>query len=96
MTRPVEALWFIVLGFMGGAIHVVMNAKSWGDLKKFSAFKRTILGAATGFVYSILYSEYSFPNSVMAIVSGYTGTDFLLRLFKRPLKEGGASTGPSS
>lgn len=76
-------IWFIVLGFLGGIIHVVMDAESWSDLKKFGAFKASVLGAASGFIYSILYSDYNFPNSIMTIISGYCGTDFIINLIEK-------------
>lgn len=77
------AIIFVVLGLFGGLVHVVVKAEGWDDLKKFSAFKRSILGGACGFIYYCLHSEQDFPNSVMTIVSGYMGTDFILSVVDR-------------
>jgi hypothetical protein len=70
-------LWFIVMGLIGGVTHVVVMAEKWDDLKKFSAFKRSTIGAVCGFIYFFLYSEHAFPNMLMSFVSGYTGTSFI-------------------
>lgn len=78
-----QVIWFTVLGLVGGVANVVATSEKWSDLKEFGAFKKTILGAVCGLLYSYLYSEYSFPNSVMALVSGYTGQDFILRLVEK-------------
>ncbi len=74
---------FSLLGLIGGVTHVVVKAKSWEDLKKFSTFKRSLLGALCGFIYQFMYSEYDFPNSVMAVASGYLGIDFIKSIMER-------------
>lgn len=72
-----QILWFIFLGLLGGITYVFINSDSVDDLKKFEAFKRYILGGIVGFLYFQLYSDYSFPNSIMCFVSGYMGTTFI-------------------
>lgn len=84
----IPILWFVFLGLIGGITHVIVKAESWGDLKDFRAFKRSILGAICGFIYYNLYSDYSFPNTVMAFVSGYMGTDFILSIVEKFWKKG--------
>jgi len=78
-----QIIWFILLGILGGIANVIISAESWDDLKKFSAFKRTVIGAIVGFLYKFLYSDYGFPNFVMAFVAGYMGTDFLLAVIEK-------------
>lgn len=89
---PDLVLWFVLLGFIGGVAHVVVDAKEWEDLKKFSSFKQSILGAICGFIYCLLYSEYSFPNTVMTFVSGYMGTDFMLKIIEKFQTRGGGNS----
>jgi len=79
-----EVLWFIFLGFLGGAAYVLMEkAKKWSDLIAFPAFKRYALGAIVGFIYNIGYSTHNFPNGLMCFVSGYAGTTFIESLVNR-------------
>jgi len=79
-----DALWFIFLGLLGGVAYVLMEmAEKWEDLIAFPAFKRYTLGAITGLVYFIGYSERSFPNGIMCFVSGYAATAFIQSLVNR-------------
>jgi len=55
----------------------VIQSKGWDDFLKFESWKRYILGPFSGLFYSLLYSEYSFPNSVMAAVFGYFSIDLI-------------------
>lgn len=80
---PEAIIWFIVLGVLGGVTYVIVNSEKWSDIGTFSAFKRYVIGGISGFLYSILYSDYSFPNSIMCFVSGYMGTTFIESLVKR-------------
>jgi len=79
----IQLVWFVVLGILGGVTNVIIGAESWEDLKKFSAFKRTIIGGIVGFLYRFLYSDYGFPNFVMTFVAGYMGTDFILAIIEK-------------
>jgi len=74
---------FTVLGLLGGCAWVLNWAKGWEELKSFEATRRIILGGIIGFLYNFLHSDYSFPNSVMAFVAGYMGTDFIAGLLER-------------
>ena len=79
-----KVLWFVFLGFLGGLAYVLMEmAKKWGDLITFPAFKRYALGAITGLVYFIGYSERNFPNGIMCFVSGFAATAFIQSLVNR-------------
>jgi len=77
-------LWLVFLGFLGGLAYVLMEvAKKWEDLIAFPAFKRYAMGAITGLVYFIGYSENNFPNGVMCFISGYAATSFIQSLLNR-------------
>jgi hypothetical protein len=87
--NPIEVLWFIFLGLLGGITYAIINSKKWADLITFSSCKRYIIGVIIGFLYNILYSEYSFPNTIMCWVSGYMGVTFIEGLLNRFLKKNG-------
>jgi len=76
-------VFFIAMGVLGGIAHVLVDAKSWEDIQRFSAFKTVGIGAIVGMLYAYLHSDYSFPNGVMSFVAGYFGTDFLLKIVER-------------
>lgn len=77
-----------VMGVLGGLAHVFIDAKSWEDLKKFTALKNVVVSAIVGFLYGFLHSDWGFPDGVMAFVSGYTGADFILGLVEKYRKKG--------
>jgi len=70
-------LQFVLLGFLGAVCFVLLKAEGWADLKKFKMVRRLVIGGVVGYLYSILYSSYSFPNFVMSFVAGYFGVDFI-------------------
>ena len=72
-----EILQFVLLGFLGAVCFVLLKAEGWTDLKKFNMIRRLIIGGVVGYLYSVLYSSYSFPNFVMSFVAGYSGVDFV-------------------
>jgi len=76
-------LTFTVLGLLGGLAVALLLAKKWKDLYEFSFFRRVVAGAISGFIYYFLWSDWSYPNAVMAFVAGMWGTDFLERLRER-------------
>lgn len=80
-------LWFILLGLLGGFTFIVVNSEKFEELIAFYAFKRYLIGAIVGFLYRILYSEHSFPNSIMCFVAGYMGTTFIQGLIDRFKRE---------
>ena len=76
-------LWFIFLAFVGSFGSVVVNSDSWDDLRKYEAFRKYIIGAFVGLLYFYAYSDHNFPNSLMCILAGYSGTDFIQKLIER-------------
>jgi len=74
---------FVVLGFLGACAYIIMWAKSFGDIKSYGSFRHVVVGAVIGYVYSILYSDYGFPNQVMCFVAGYMGPDFIESIVER-------------
>ncbi len=80
-------LQFILLGFLGAVCFVLLKAEGWADLKKFKMTRRLIIGGVVGYLYSILYSDYSFPNFVMSFVAGYFGVDFIETIVVKFRKE---------
>lgn len=78
-----QVAWFIFLGLLGGVSYVMVNGKSWEDLGTFESCKRYILGGVIGLLYTILYSDHNFPNSIMCWVAGYSGTSFIEALMKK-------------
>ena len=42
---------FIVMGFLGGLTFVLIKAKGWEDVKKFSMIRRLIIGGICGLLY---------------------------------------------
>ncbi len=76
-------IYFVFIGLIGGVAHVIMEAKSWSDLKNFSAFKKSTLGAICGFIYYFLYSDYDFPNALMTFISGWWGTTFIMSIIEK-------------
>ena len=78
-----QAIYFTVMGLLGAVAYILVNSDECKDLTQFDSYKRLALGAISGFIYNILYSDYSFPNSIMCFVSGYMGTTFIVALTKR-------------
>lgn len=80
--------YFIFMGLIGGVTNVIVLSEKWSDLKQFSAFKRSLIGAICGFIYFFLYSDYDFPNTLMALVAGYSGTSFIKGIVDKLKKPG--------
>jgi len=74
---PYEVIvWFAFLGLLGGVAYVLL----WRIKDAYEAARYLVLGGIVGFVYSFLYSDYSFPNFVMAFVTGFASEAFLDRI----------------
>jgi len=73
----------ILLGLVGGIANVVVWAKAWVDLKEFGAFKTIVIGGIVGALYAFLHSDYGFPNTIMTVIAGYFGTDFLRGIIEK-------------
>jgi len=85
-------LSFMALGFLGAVAYVIIWSKNFSDVKTYASFRHIIVGAVIGFVYSYLYTDYSFPNSIMCFVAGYMGPDFIEAIVERmkPKPPGGS------
>jgi hypothetical protein len=57
-----EALHFMLMGFLGAFLYVLMWAKKPENLYSFEAVRHLVVGVIVGYIYSILYSEYNFPK----------------------------------
>jgi len=79
----IQSLFFALIGGLGGATHAIIWAKSWEDVKKFGFFKKSILGVMAGFLYSLAYTRFDLPNSLVVWMVGYFGQSFIIGLTKR-------------
>jgi hypothetical protein len=71
------------MGFLGALLYVLVWSSSLKDLWSYSSLRHLLVGLIVGYIYSVLHSEYSFPNSVMAAVAGYMGPDFAAGLIEK-------------
>ena len=76
----------ILLGMIGGAAHLLVDATCWGDCIKFPMLKKVALGAIVGGLYLIVRREWNFPDGVMTFITGYMGVDFILGLIEQGKK----------
>jgi len=76
-------LTFTVLGLLGGLAMALLIAKTWREFASYATVRRVAIGAIVGFLYYFLWSEWTYPNCVMAFISGMWGVDFLERLRER-------------
>jgi len=77
------AIHFTFMGFLGATLYVLVWAKSFRDLKSYEAFRTLVVGAIVGYIYALLYGNYNFPDSIMAVVAGYFGVDFVEAIMER-------------
>jgi uncharacterized membrane protein YeaQ/YmgE (transglycosylase-associated protein family) len=82
MSIPTELL-FSLHGLLGAFLATLLWAKSYKDLYSFDAVRNHVIGLIVGYVYSLLHSQYNFPNAVMSIVAGYFGKDFVEAVIER-------------
>ena len=78
-----EIIYFMGLGIIGAVAYIIIKSDEWSDLTTYETFKRLLLGGLSGFIYQLLYSNYDFPNSIMCVVSGYMGTDFIISIMEK-------------
>jgi len=83
MMDVAQTLHFIFQGALGAFLATLFWAESWGDLKKFESVRHILVGAIAGYIYSILYSEYNFPNLIVATIVGWMGKDALEAVLDR-------------
>jgi len=81
---------FIILGALGGLLRLLIHTEGLSEALSYNNAKWVLIGAISGLAYYFLYSDYNFPNSFMALVTGYTGADLIeagSRRFSRVLRE---------
>jgi uncharacterized YccA/Bax inhibitor family protein len=78
-----EVIAFTILGAIGGLAYILVNTNSLEEALQYRYLKHIVLGGIAGLMYYFLYSNYSFPDGVMAIVSGYASADFIPALARR-------------
>ena len=67
---------FIIHGLLGGILWLLIH---WQWTKK-AVVQHTIVSAIAGYLYWLLHSEFNFPNSLMSVISGYFGVDFIKQI----------------
>ncbi|MEM1843799.1 MAG: hypothetical protein QXD75_04670 [Desulfurococcaceae archaeon] len=72
-----NVLHFALSGLLGAALYVLVWSKGWRDLVRYESFRHLAVGVLSGVFYFLLCSNHGFPDSVMAVVVGYFGPDFL-------------------
>jgi uncharacterized membrane protein YeaQ/YmgE (transglycosylase-associated protein family) len=78
-----QILHFIGMGAIGAFLAILVWAKEAKELYSFDALKSLCIGAIVGYLYSLLYENYSFPDLIMACVAGYFGKDFVEAFFEK-------------
>jgi len=81
---------FTILGALGGVLRVLLHTESLSEALTYVNSKWVLIGAIIGLAYYFLYTDYNFPNHLMALVAGYSGADFIeagSRRFSRVLRE---------
>jgi flagellar biosynthesis protein FliR len=68
---------FILLGAVGGALRLLLHTDTLMGALSYANSKWVLVGAISGLAYYFLYSDYNFPNSFMALVTGYAGADII-------------------
>ena len=76
-------LHFVLMGMLGGILYVLIWAKSIDDIVSFDSLRHIAISAIAGVIYMILHTEYGFQDSIMTIVAGYFGDDFIQALLER-------------
>ncbi|KPV62498.1 MAG: hypothetical protein AOA66_1315 [Candidatus Bathyarchaeota archaeon BA2] len=76
-------LFFLLTGFLGSLADAITTAKTYSELVSYAMVQKLILGAIVGYIYSLLYTTYNFPNGVMCFIAGYTAIDFLKHLAEK-------------
>jgi hypothetical protein len=68
-------IMFIISGLLGGVASALLWAKGWQDLKKYDVFRAVVLGAIGGYLYYLMHSQWSAPDTVVAFFIGYSFKD---------------------
>ena len=88
-----QLIAFIILGAIGGLAYILVNTNSLEEALQYRYLKHIALGGIAGLIYYFLYTGYSFPDGMMAIVSGYASADFIPALARRLVKVIGGGRG---
>ena len=82
-------LFFIGSALIGGAGYVFFYSVT----DKKVALRHLVLSMIAGYIYYILYSQHSFPNTIMAIVVGWFAPDFIEGIMKKYKEKKGGNGG---
>jgi len=73
-----------VLFFIGSAVAGAVGYIFFWKIEDQKEIRRhLVLAVVAGYVYSILYSAFSFPNAIMSIVVGWFAPDFVSGIMER-------------
>jgi len=72
-------LKIVAMSILGGCAYILF----WKITDKYEVARHLGLASIAGIVYSILHSDYNFPNAVMGFVVGWFAPDFLESLVER-------------
>jgi len=67
------ALHFSFHGMIGALLHIFEKRIK----KPYEILRHLICGSIMGYIYFLLYSQYTFPNLLMAIIWGYSWTHWI-------------------
>lgn len=79
-------LHFIVMGVIGAFLSILRHMENWNDLRLYRYQRRLVEGAIIGYLYSILYNSYGFPDLIVTVSIGYTGSDLFERILESILE----------
>lgn len=80
-------LFFVGSALIGGAGYVFFYSVT----EKKVALRHLVLSGIAGYIYFMLYSQHSFPNTIMAIVVGWFAPDFIEGIMKKYKEKKGNS-----
>jgi len=86
MELTVVTLYFVLVALLGGTAFVFFESRTWEDLRKYRNVRHLVLAGIAGFVWFLLYSEWGFPNLVVAFIAGWFAPTFLESFVKRVKK----------
>jgi uncharacterized membrane protein YeaQ/YmgE (transglycosylase-associated protein family) len=76
-------LAFAFMGLLGALLYILMWSRKAEDLTQYDSIRHLIIGLIVGYIYSILHTDYNFPNGIMALVAGYMGPDFVQAVIEK-------------
>ena len=72
---------FTINGLLGGLVCALLHAKSFNEILTYTSIRAIILGAIAGYIYYYMFTEWNFPNSIMAFIFGYSFKDMFESLY---------------